>query len=469
MTATIQSNSSTTPTDGAASLAVFGKEPVGGDASNECPAEEPSASLSDDALALRFARNYPDLRYTAAWKKWHRWNETVWQEDRTIMVFHLIRGFARRIALSTRDKTIGSAGRISSIERLARSDRAYAALPEHWDAEDWVIATPGGVVDLRTGEARPARKEDYATKSTPVAPGGSCPLWLAFLDQVTGHDTTLQSFLQRMLGYCLTGSVRDHALFFLYGAGGNGKSTFLETARSILGDYSRTAPTGMLMASSYDRHPTDIAGLRSIRMAITTEIDEGRVWDAARIKSLTGGDSIAARLMRQDYFQFDPKFKLLIAGNNKPIIRNVDEAIRRRFHLIPFSVKINRPDPDFREKLKEEWPGILAWMIEGCLQWQEDGLSAPQAVADATTEYLHAQDIVGRWIVDDCETKPSFEEPTANLFESWKKWCEVENEQPGSIRALGDALIQRRGISRGQSGHEKTRVMIGIRLKVPSR
>jgi putative DNA primase/helicase len=320
-------------------------------------------------------------------------------------------------------------------------------------------------VDLRTGKTRPARKEDCATKSTAVAPGGSCPLWLAFLDHVTGHDADLQSFLQRMLGYCLTGSVRDEALFFLYGSGGNGKSTFLETARSILGHYSRTAPTGMLMATNADRHPTDIAGLRGIRMAITTEVEEGRVWDAARIKSLTGGDSITARGMRQDYFDFDPKFKLLVAGNNKPVIRKVDEAIRRRFHLIPFCVKIDHPDTDFREKLKQEWPGILNWMIEGCLLWQRHGLAAPRAVTDATADYLREQDVLGRWITEECELKQSAETPIADLFESWKQWCVGADEQPGSKKALGDALTQRPGISRGRSGHEKTRVMVGIRLR----
>jgi putative DNA primase/helicase len=338
-------------------------------------------------------------------------------------------------------------------------------LPEQWDFDDWALSTPGGIVDLRTGGSRPARREDYATKSTAVTPGGDCQRWLAFLDHVTNHDGDLQLFLQRMLGYCLTGSVRDHALFFLYGSGSNGKSTFVETARSILGSYSRTAPTGMLMASNYDRHPTDIAGLRGIRMAVTTEVEEGRVWDSARIRSLTGGDSITARGMRQDFFDFDPKFKLVIAGNDKPVIRKVDEAIRRRFHVVPFCVKITQPDPDFREKLVDEWPGILAWMIKGCRMWQEQGLSAPRAVADATADYLEQQDVVGRWIADTCEMKPSAKTPIADLFASWNKWCEAADEECTSKKALSDALTQRSGISRGQSGHEKTRVMVGIRLR----
>jgi putative DNA primase/helicase len=269
-----------------------------------------------------------------------------------------------------------------------------------------------------------------------------------------------------MLGYCLTGSVCENALFFLYGSGGNGKSTFLETARAILGDYARTAPTGMLMASKSDRHPTEVAGLRSIRMAIATEVEEGRAWDTARIKALTGGDSITARGMRQDYFDFPPKFKLVIAGNNKPAIVKVDEAIRRRFYILPFSVKIDAPDLDFREKLKKEWPGILAWMIDGCLIWQKQGLSAPRSVSEATSEYLCEQDIVGRWIEENCDLKPSVKTPVGELFQSWQDWCAKTHEQPGSIRAFGAALTERPGISRTQLGHARTRAMVGIRPKI---
>ena len=382
---------------------------------------------SDDALALGFVKANTNLRYTAAWGRWHEWDGTHWREDRTVEVFDHVRRYLRTIANTRADSAtrLRNSGTVSAVEKLARSDRAYACVPEQWDADDWALSTPGGIVDLKTGNIRPARKEDYATKSSAVAPQVGCPLWLSFLDRVTGHDTDLQSFLQRTLGYCLTGSTRDHALFFFHGSGGNGKSTFLETARSILGSYSRTAPTGMLMATKYDRHPTDIAGLRGVRMAVTTEIEEGRAWDSARIKALSGGDSIAARGMRQDFFEFDPKFKLLIAGNDRPLIRKIDEAIRRRFHVVPFCVKINEPDPDFRQKLVEEWPGILAWMVEGCLMWQEQGLSAPRAVTGATTEYLQEQDVVGRWIADECEMSNSAEAPIADLDQSYGAWCNV--------------------------------------------
>ena len=183
---------------------------------------------------------------------------------------------------------------------------------------------------------------------------------------MTDGDHELVAFLQRVAGYALTGSTSAHALFFLYGTGANGKSVFVNTVAGILGDYHRTAPIETFTASSHERHPTDLAGLRGARLVTAVETEEGRRWAESRIKALTGGDKIAARFMRQDFFEFTPQFKLLIAGNHKPGLRSVDEAIRRRFNLIPFAVTIpdEERDENLTDNLKAEWPGILAWMIE---------------------------------------------------------------------------------------------------------
>jgi putative DNA primase/helicase len=188
------------------------------------------------------------------------------------------------------------------------------------------------------------------------------------------------AYLQRAVGYALTGLTQEHALFFAYGTGANGKSVLLSTAAGLLGDYHKTAPIETFTASNSDRHPTDLASLRGARLVTATETEEGRRWAEARIKQLTGGDTISARFMRQDFFEFAPSFKLFIAGNHKPSLRSVDEAIRRRFHLVPFAVTIpsEERDSDLAEKLKDEWPGILAWLIEGCLEWQTEGLRRPK-------------------------------------------------------------------------------------------
>ena len=231
--------------------------------------------------------------------------------------------------------------------------------------------TPAGIVDLRTGDSRPHRREDYCTKITAVAPGGDCPRWHEFLERITDGDNELQHYLRRAVGYGLTGLTQEQVFFFLYGTGANGKSVFLNTVSRLVGDYHATAPMEAFTASHTDRHPTELAGLRGARLVTAVETEEGRRWNESRIKVLTGGDPIAARFMRQDFFTFVPQFKLLVVGNHKPGLRNVDEAIRRRLHLVPFTVTIppEERDEQLSEKLKEEWPGILGWAIEGAAEW----------------------------------------------------------------------------------------------------
>jgi len=318
----------------------------------------------------------------AAWGRWLHWTGTLWKYDDTLKAFDLVRAVCREAAAScNNDKVaaaIASAKTVAAVERLAKSDRRLASTTDQWDSDPWLLNTPKGTVDLRTGRMRHHDQRDYITKTTAVGPGGECPIWLAFLTRVTGGDTALEAFLQRMLGYSLTGDTSAHALFFAHGHGANGKSVCIDTAAGILKDYHATTPIEAFTVSTTDRHPTDLARLRGARLVTAVETEEGRRWAESRVKALTGGDRIAARFMRQDFFEFTPQFKLLIAGNHKPGLRSVDEAIRRRFHLVPFAVTIPAAERDLRlsEKLRAEWPGILKWMIAGCLDWQRDGLQA---------------------------------------------------------------------------------------------
>ena len=329
---------------------------------------------------------------------------------------------------------------------LSRADRRIAATVEQWDSDPWLLNTPDGVIDLRTGNARQHRASDYLTKITAVGPhNDGCKRFLAFLDRIMGGDAELVSYLLRVLGYLLTGDTREQALFFGYGTGANGKGVLLSTVSGILGDYHRSAPIETFTATNGERHPTDLAGLRGARLVTSTETEEGRRWAESRIKQLTGGDTISARFMRQDFFEYRPDFKLFITGNHKPSLRSVDEAIRRRLHLILFAVTIppDQRDGQLTERLKAEWPGILQLLIEGCLEWQRDGLRAPQAVRDATAAYLEAEDALAAWIHDKCTRDPAAWEQSSCLFTSWTAWAEKAGENPGTMRRFAQTIESR--------------------------
>jgi putative DNA primase/helicase len=303
-------------------------------------------------------------------------------------------------------------------------------------------------IDLRTGIDHPPRREDYCTKVSAVAPadpGTPCPIWMAFLDRVTTSNEDLVGFLKRFLGYCMSGHVHEQVLLFLFGTGGNGKGVFTSTIAGIFNDYCVTAPMEMFIEPRFERHPTEIAKLMGARLVIAQETQKGRRWDEAKIKNLTGGDRLTARFMRGDFFDFKPSHKLLISGNHKPSLRNVDEAIRRRFLLVPFTVQIPpaERDPLLAEKLKPEWPAILRWMTDGCLEWKRVGLMVPDVVRNATDDYLADQDTIAQWADEWLIADPHAITFTRALFKSWKAWCEERNLSPGTETAFAECLKDR--------------------------
>lgn len=417
---------------------------------------------TEDALALAFTRRYHrDWRYVAAWGRWLVWDGQRWRTEDTLAATDLIRSVCRQTALRADNPKVAaklaSAGTVSGVERLARADRRHAATTEEWDADPWLLNTPGGVVDLKTGRKRANERSDRMTKITTATPDGECPQWTAFLSDVTGGDVELQTYLQRMVGYCLTGATSAHALFFLYGTGANGKSVFANVISTILGDYAATASMDTFVETRGDRHPTDLAGLRGARFVTAIETEQGRRLNESKVKAITGGDKISARFMHKDFFEYTPQFKPVIVGNHKPAIRNIDEAMRRRLHMIPFTVTIppDRRDPRLTEKLLAERDGILAWAVAGCLAWQREGLKPPACVQAATEEYFEAEDALGRWIDERCVREPNAKSLTAELFSDWKQWAEASGEFIGSQRRFSDLLITR--------GIEKWRNSAGVR------
>jgi P4 family phage/plasmid primase-like protien len=406
--------------------------------------------FSEDAVALQFTQRHgADWRFVAAWGQWFVWTGTHWQREETLKVYDLARIVCRDAAASCENiklrAKIASASTVAAVERLARADRTHAASADIWDADLWSLNTPGGVVALKTGILVPHRRQDANTKIATATPRGECPAWQDFLATVTGQDAELQAYLQRVVGYCLTGVTGEHALFFLYGTGANGKSVFVTIVSGILGDYATVAPMDMFMAATGERHPTDMAGLRGARLVTATETEQGRRWAESKLKTLTGGDKITARFMRQDFFEFVPQFKLVVAGNHKPAIRNIDEAMRRRLHLIPFTVTIPPAERDKKlpEKLMAERDGIMAWAVDGCREWQQIGLKPPAAVSAATNEYFEAEDAIGRWLDEACVLGKNLAEKSAVLFAAWKAWAEANGEYVGSNKDFSEKLASR--------------------------
>ena len=428
---------------------------------------------TEDALALSFTRRYHrDWRYVAGWGKWLVWDGQRWRTEDTLAATDLIRSVCRQTAVRAESPKIAaklaSAGTVGGVERLARADRRHAATTDEWDADPWLLNTIGGVVDLKTGRMRSHERTDRMTKVTTATPGGDCPTWKQFIDEVTGGDQELQAYLQRMVGYALTGSTQEHALFFLYGTGANGKSVFVNTLATILGDYATNAPMDTFMETRSDRHPTDMAGLRGARFVAAIETEQGKRWAESKLKNLTGGDKISARFMRQDFFEFFPQFKLFVAGNHRPAIRNIDEAMKRRLHLIPFTITVppERRDKNLQQKLLAERDGILAWAVQGCLDWQRHGrLSPPQRVVDATEEYFEAEDALGRWLDERCVREANAKSLTAELFNDWKPWAEAAGEFTGSQKRFADLLLNR-GLDKWRNGMG-LRGFQGIGLKYP--
>lgn len=425
--------------------------------------------ITQDSLALVFMRRHRDkLRYCHHHGAWFLWNDNYWRKEETKLAFNWAREVVRE--LNTKgSRDLAKVSTASGVERYCQADRAFAVTSEIWDGDPFLLGTPAGTVDLRSGELRGAEQEDLITKQTAVAPAPPLTeptLWLRFLEEATQGDEELILFLRQMAGYALTGDTREHSLFFVYGDGGTGKSTLVNTLTAILGDYAVVAPMETFTASHSDRHPTDLAMLRGARLVTAQENEAGRAWAESKLKALTCGDRISARFMRQDFFTFTPLFKLVFVGNHRPVLRNVDDAARRRFNIVPFTHKPAEPDLLLSEKLKAEWPAILRWAIDGCLDWQENGLVRPAIVNDATDIYFETQDLLGQWLDERCDLGDPwlYFDPVGRLYKDWSAYSEAAGDPPCSSRSFGDQL-ERRGCVRDRLAHTRERIIRGLRLK----
>lgn len=345
--------------------------------------------------------------------------------------------------------TSQSAARIKAMIELAHSVPRIILHHSQLDADPWLLNVRNGTIDLKTGELREHRREDLITKIATVDfdPDAGCPRWESFVSRVMGDDAEVISYLQRIIGYALTGSVQEHILGFFFGGGANGKSTFLSTIHAMLGDYASPAPRGLLFRSHGEKHPTEYASLHGRRFVTCSEIEEGQAFDEALVKDLTGGDPIECRRMREDFWTFQPTHKLFLAGNHKPTVRGDDEGIWRRMRLVPWLVTIPEAERDTTlvDKLREELTGILAWAVRGCLSWLKDGLKTPAAVTGATRAYREENDVVGEFMTTALVFDPEARIARKDLRETYEAFCAEAGVEPlGGKRFAG--RLRERGV-----------------------
>lgn len=449
-----------------AKLRAVGDEPL--------PAAFGQDELSD-AWLDRYAQ---DWIFCQELDRWYEWNGAQWERLLGNKHFNLTRQITREALswpggseLSARDKrAVNSASTAATMLRIIRAHPEIEITAKALDADPLLLGVPNGVLDLRRDSCKiiTAERGHHITKRCGVAPAlGNPTRWLEFLQQVTNDDKDLIEYLQRFSGYCLTGLTNEHALAFLYGTGANGKTTFVETLLYIMGDYGIATGMETLSEAHGDKHTTEIARFMGARMIAAEETSSGAKWNEGRIKRLTGGGRIAARFMRCDDIEFDMQGKFLIAGNHKPSLR-ADEAMKRRIHLVPFTVTIpeGQRDRDLMAKLKAEAPQILAWMVQGCAAWHDYGLAPGERIRDATEKYIVSNDILGAWIDD--RTEPT-EDNSLNdgriLYADFAQWCEEQQEGVWKRRTWSDAMISR-GFEDDRTKH--MRGFRGVKLRAPT-
>ncbi len=441
------------------------------------------ANLTDVGNAERFACQHGDwVRYCYEWRAWLLWDGRHWRKDPGDGAMRLAKATARRIYEETatepddarRQRLAAwavqseSEKRLRAMLALAQSEPGIAVRPDALDSDPRLLNVDNGTLDLRTGELRPHRREDLLTKIVPVVydPAATCTLWLATLERIFGGRRPLIDYMQKAIGYALTGDTTEQVLFVFWGGGSNGKTVILTTAVTMLGDYALSTRPETLMAKKGDSIPNDVAQLRGRRLVIAVEADPGQRLAEGLVKQMTDGDVMTARFMHAEFFEFEPTFKLFLGTNHRPAIRGTDHAIWRRIRLIPFTVTIpdDQQDRHLTEKLRAEWPGILAWAVQGCLDWQRDGLGLPDEVKAATETYRIDMDLLGDFLEECCVFEAGATLASSTLYESYDAWAHRNGEKPLSHRAFSLRLAER-GLQKRHT--ERGTVWSGLRFPTP--
>jgi len=438
------------------------------------PALDDSSQYGETAMSRAYAAQHADaFRYVPEWGQWLAWDGTRWRPDvegvarlaakalcdtyadraRNDLMFGTAAGARERAALRVQSKKT-----VDAVLDLATVEQALVVRSKQLDANEWLLNTPTGTVNLLDGTTREHQRDDLITKITSVGPANAvvqCAVLERFLREVTCGDAELVDYLQRALGACMSGAQTDHWLMFWFGQGRNGKNTLGDLVGEILGDYAKHVPVQTLMADAHgSRHPTEIANLRGLRLAISSEIGEGEHWNENRVKELTGDAMLSGRLMRQDFFEFRRTHKHLVYGNHRPMLRIVDPAMAARLHIVPFDatfcVERGNLDPLMPQKLRTEAPAILSWLIAGHMKWREDGsLKRCERVETSTRDYLESQSTLDQWVEDRCSTVADDGrggrqwQKASELYADFAEWKRDRGEHPLSQTRWGEWMERR--------------------------
>jgi putative DNA primase/helicase len=409
---------------------------------------------TDTDNAQRFARRFGSKAIYTPGRGWLVYDGKRWQCDDLLEVTELAKETARRIAdesqhldgndaRAARSKFSAQSLGKGALDRMLDLSKSLVGVEDdRLDADPWQLNVENGTIDLHTGRREKHNPRDLLTKLAPVRANrrAKCPLFKKFLRRISGEDTGLRTFIQKAVGYSLTGSTTEQAFFFVHGkSGNNGKSTLVNLIRDMLGDYGCHTPTETLLTKQYDNSiPVDLARLAGARMVTAVEANFNRHLDEAKIKTMTGGEPIVARFMRQNLFKFEPEFKLWLVANDRPRVRGTDDAFWRRVRVIPLDIEIptGERDPDLPNKLRAEWPGILAWAVRGCRKWQAEGLTQPPVVRSATKGWHREMDHLKKFVAEQLIITQGYKLPASQVFDRYEKWCSTHGEQALTVQAF---------------------------------
>ena len=417
--------------------------------------EGPEAVMfTEDSQAKAFVDIHEDnLRYVEENDQWYAHNGNYWEEISKLVVTEQARIMNRGTALAIGKDIKGLKRQLSTrrfaqnVEGNSRGDERCLLPMAELDKDPWLLGTPGGIVDLQTGRYIAMGLKPYVTMTTAVAPADvandkSCPLFLKFMDEFTCGDAGLKRYLLQYAGYCLTGDMREQCLVFLFGEGDNGKTVFIQLLRNLLGGYAMTSPIELFVTVGIGKHLTGFAAMHRKRCVITNETSKGHTLRMDVIKNITGQDPIRANFMRQDTFEFQPVCKLIMFGNHKPNLPNAGKAEKKRIRMVPCDLRLapEKMDKNLTAKLMEEGPAILRAFIDGCLDWQANGLITTECVEEQTANYFYTQDTFGKWLESCCDEGKNKSEASGVLWRSWQLWAKEHDVSVGDETAFAESL-----------------------------